>query len=131
MKYSNWLGVLFSVLLIIACFIPWIYIPSQNIFFTGMNRLLPAYGRPGLVHIFLAGVAILCFFIPKLWAKRANIFICAINVGWGLRNFIIISSCSYGECPERKSGMLIALSASALMMVFSFLPDIKVKEEKN
>lgn len=129
MKYSNWFGVIFSLVLILACFNPWIYIVSQNISFTGMNRALPAYGRPGLVHIVLAVVAILCFVIPKVWAKRTNIFICAINVGWGVRNLIIISACSYGECPERKSWLLIALSASVLMLIFTFLPDIEVKDE--
>ncbi|MBI2731206.1 MAG: hypothetical protein HYX40_10705 [Sphingobacteriales bacterium] len=131
MKYSNWLGAIFSIVLIIACFNPWIYIVSQNISFTGMNRALPAFGRPGLVHIVLSIAAILCFLIPKVWAKRTNIFLCAINLGWSIRNLIIITACSYGECPERKSWMLIALSASILMLILSFLPDIKVPNEEN
>jgi hypothetical protein len=131
MKYSNWLGLIFSIVLIIACFNPWIYIVSKDISFTGMNGALPAFGKPGLIHIVLATAAAFCFMIPRIWAKKANIFICAINVGWSARNLILIPACSYGECPERKAWMLIALAASILMLIFSFLPDIKVPADEN
>ena len=131
MKYSNWFGVIFCIVLVVCCFNPWIYIVSKNITFTGMNAALPAFGRPGIMHIFLASCAALCFMISKVWAKKANIFICAINTGWSVRNLILIPACSYGECPERKFWMLLALSASILMLIFSFLPDIKIPEEEN
>jgi hypothetical protein len=129
MRYSNWLGFIFSIALIIACFNPWIYIVSQNISFTGMNRALPAFGRPGLLHLVLSGAAIICFLVPKVWAKRANVFICAVNLGWSIRNLIIITACSYGECPESKPWMIVTIAASALMLLMSFLPDIEVPNE--
>ncbi|MBI3719664.1 MAG: hypothetical protein HY252_13865 [Sphingobacteriales bacterium] len=129
MRYSNWLGSIFSIVLIIACFNPWIFIVSQNISFTGMNKALTAFGRPGLLHIVLASAAIICFLIPKVWAKRANIFVCAVNLGWSIRNLIIITACSYGECPERKPWIIIAIAASVLMLIMSFLPDIEVPNE--
>lgn len=131
MKYSNWLGVVFCVVLVIASFNPWVYIVSKDITFTGMNRALPAFGRPGLLHVVLGTAAALCFLIPKIWAKKSNIFICAVNLGWNVRNLILIPACSYGECPERKAWMLIALAASILMLVLSFLPDIKIPTEEN
>ncbi|HET9057627.1 MAG TPA: hypothetical protein VFN30_12350 [Chitinophagaceae bacterium] len=129
MKYSNWFGIIFCAVLALACFNTWIYIVSQNISFTGMNKALPAYGRPGLLHLIFAFSAAFCFLIPKVWAKKANVFICAINLGWALRNLFIITACNYGECPERSPWMLVALSASILMLIFSFLPDIKVKNK--
>jgi hypothetical protein len=129
MKYSNLLGVFFCGALAVACFNPWIYIVSQNITVTGMNGTLPAFGKPGLMHLVFALMSALCFLIPAAWAKKANIFICAINLGWSIRNLVIIPACSYGECPERRNWMLIALSASILMLIFTFLPDIKIKDE--
>lgn len=129
MRYSNWLGTLFSLLLIIACFYPWIYIPSKDITFTGMNNTLD-YHRPGIAHIFFAAIAILCFLIPKIWAKRGNVFVCAINLGWSIRNLIIIPACGYGECPEKRIWLYVTITASLLMLLMSFVPDIKVPKEE-
>jgi len=45
-------------------------------------------------------------FIPRVWAKRWNLLIVALNISWAARNYFIISACSGGECPEKKSGII-------------------------
>jgi hypothetical protein len=89
-----------------------------------------SFGKPGLLNIAFAGLAIIFFSIEKIWAKRTNVFIATINFAWALRNFLLLSMCQSGDCPEKKSGLYLLLITSFIMMLMSFLPKIKVPEEK-
>jgi hypothetical protein len=94
MKYSQLLGCIAVFLLAAVCYLPWSFIAEKNIIITGMNAPDPTkYGKPGLMH-FVLGIPLLFFFIiPKIWAKRSNVFIAVINVTWGVRNYILLSTC--------------------------------------
>ena len=78
----------------------------------------------------LSVAAMIMFLAPYIWAKRTNIFIVAFNIAWAVRNYILLSRCYGGECPEKKTGLYLLLAASLVMMVAAFVPDIKIKEEK-
>ena len=69
-------------------------------------------------------------FIPRLWAKRWNLLVVALNIAWAVRNVIIISMCRDGECPEKQTGLYLVILASAIMLAAALFPDIKLKEEK-
>ena len=68
------------------------------------------------------------FLLPAIWAKRTNIFFCGFNIAWAIRNYLLLSRCYSGECPEKKAALYILLAASAVMLVMSFLPDVEIKE---
>ena len=107
MKYSQLLGCIAVILLAAVCYLPWSYIAEKNILITGMSAPGTIYGKPGLMH-FVLGVFLLFFFIiPKIWAKRINVFIAAINLAWSVRNYILLSTCYMGECPQRKAGLFL------------------------
>ena len=59
MKYSNYFGVIFSVMVIGVCFLPWVYIESINTTVTGLQTGVTNFGKPGLMNIFLTFIAIL------------------------------------------------------------------------
>lgn len=103
MKHSKWIGFFAVCILTIAAFQPWIWVPSNNIVITGMHTKGTNFGKPALMNLIVSGVAAILFLIPSVMAKRANLFFCAFNVAWGLRNFVIVSTCRAGECPEKKS----------------------------
>jgi hypothetical protein len=69
-------------------------------------------------------------FLPKLWAKRVNLLIVALNIAWAIRNYFIISMCREGECPEKQIGLWLVLLASVLMLIAALFPDVQLKEEK-
>jgi hypothetical protein len=88
------------------------------------------FGKPGLVNIFCSLGAIVLFLLPRVWAKRTNIFFCGFNMAWAVRNYILLTRCYGGDCPEKKTGLYMLVLASALMLLMAFVPDIQVKEEK-
>lgn len=130
MKHSKWIGIFGVILLIIAAYQPWIYIVSKDFTISGMHTKGTNFGRPALMNIYMAALATIFYLVPTIMAKRANIFVCAFGLAWALRNFIIISTCRAGECPEKQYGLYLYCAATVIMMVAAFSPDLKLKEPK-
>lgn len=127
MKHSQLIGIGFCILLVLSCFSAWAFFPSINFEATGMNSDRLGYGKPGLMHIILSALSIILFAIPKIGAKRVNLFVTAINFAWAIRNFTIYSTCSGGECPVRKIGLFLCLIFVFGAFVMSMLPTTKIK----
>ena len=130
MRYMKWIGLLAIILLVVSCFLPWVIITSQNITVTGVDSTGTNFGKPGYAHFVLGFFFFILHFIPKLWAKRLNLIIVALNIAWAVRNYFIISMCREGECPEKQIGLWLVLAASVLMLLAALFPDIQLKEEK-
>ncbi len=120
MKYSQSIGILCCVFLVYSCFIPWSFIESQHILVTGLNRSVPDFGRPGLLHVILAGLLIIFFLVPRIWAKRLNVFLGAFNLAWSIRNYLLVTSCEAGDCPEKRTGIYLVLILSGLILLMTF-----------
>jgi hypothetical protein len=125
----KWLGVVAALLLITACFMKWVYIVSKKITVTGFESTGTYFGKPGAIHLILSIIFILFSLIPRLWAKRANAAVAALNVGWAIRNYLLISGCSGGECPEKQLALYLLLVCSIVMMVASWFPDVKIPQK--
>ncbi len=130
MKYSKWIGLAGVVLLIISCLLPWVVIESRNITATGLHTEGTSFGKPALMNLVMAFFASIFFIVPKVGAKRANLFFCAFNVAWAVRNYIIVSGCFAGECPVKKAGLYLLIISSIIMMIAAVFPDLKLKEEE-
>ena len=129
-KYSKWIGLLAVIVLIYASFQPWVVIVSKNITITGLDAAGTNFGKPALMNLFTSVIAALFFILPYPMAKRANLFFCAFNLAWALRNFILFSICHAGECPVKRAGLYIVLTCSIVIMIASLFPDIKLQDEK-
>jgi hypothetical protein len=127
----KWIGVLAALVLIIACFFPWVFIESKNIAVTGVESAGTNFGKPGYFHFFLGAMYLLFTFIARVWAKRWNLLIVALNIAWAARNYFIISACSGGECPEKKAGLYIVLISSLIMLVAALFPKMEVSSGSN
>jgi len=127
-KWMKWIGLMSAILLVVSCFTPWVYIAMKNITVSGIDSTGTSFGKPGFLHFILAGIYTVFTLIQKVWTKRANLLVCGFNLAWSIRNFIIISACYMGECPEKKSGLYLIVFASALMLLASFFPDMELKE---
>lgn len=130
MRYMKWIGLFAVVLLVGSCFLPWVAITSRNIVVSGVDSTGTNFGKPGYTHFVLGFFFIIFHFIPKLWAKRWNLIIVALNIAWAVRNYFIISMCREGECPEKEIGLWLVLFASTLMLIAALFPDIQLKDEK-
>jgi hypothetical protein len=125
MKYSQWIGILATLALCIACFFPWTYYPDLNDYFTGFYSHQNMYGRPGRFFLVLGAVAIILFALNKIWAKRANLLVCALILAYAIRIFFLFVSCYRGICPGREFAMYVILLAPVVMLVMAFLPRMK------
>ena len=99
---------------------PWVTIESKQLTINGFDTTGTNFGQPGLVHFVVAAFYILLLLLNKTWSKRTAFFICAINVAWSVRNFLIISACYAGDCPKKHVALYLLLIASVgCMLVFS------------
>jgi hypothetical protein len=130
MRWMKWLGLLAAILLIISCFTPWVVIESRHMVISGVDATGTNFGKPGYFHFILTGLFLIFLITPRIWAKRSNLLIGAVNIAWAIRNFIIITACHMGECPEKKSGIYFTVFASAIMLLSTFFPDIKLKSSE-
>lgn len=131
MKYSQLLGCIAVIILAGICYLPWSYIAENNILITGMSAPGTQYGKPGLMHFFLGFILISFFIIPKIWAKRTNVFFGAINLAWSIRNYILLSTCYMGECPQIKYGIFLEILFCIFILIMTFLPDLRKLEKVN
>jgi len=128
MKYSNYIGALSAAALIAFCFVPWVYIESIQTTVTGLNAGRTNFGSPGAIHIFLCVFSIILFLLQKVWAKRTNLFVVTFNFAWAIRNFLLLSQCQMGECPEKRLGLYAVIIFSFLMLLMALLPKMEVTD---
>ena len=130
MKYSQWIGIAAALLLVAACFLPWAYFPDLGKSFTGFFSEQNRYGRPGKVFIFLSSVMILLFLVPRVWAKRSNIFVTAVTLTWGIKSYILYTSCYRGICPEKRAGIFLVLAATVIVLAAALLADLPIRQDE-
>ncbi|MGZ5135334.1 MAG: hypothetical protein ACXWCG_09295 [Flavitalea sp.] len=130
MKYSQWTGIFAIIILVVSCFLPWTYHPDLDKTFTGFFSENNVYGKPGKALIFFSLLALLCFSLHRVWAKRFNFFICAVLVAYAGRNFIIFSACYGGVCPEKKIGLWLMIISATLSLIMAVIPDIKLNNKR-
>lgn len=129
MKYSQSIGVVAVLALIGVCFIPWAYVASVNITITGLHA--GDFGKPGLMAIIFGCVNAILFATPKIWAKRTNVFIAAIVLSWSIRNFIVITACPGGDCPQKEAGIYLQALLSFIILIMALLPKIELPKEES
>ncbi len=125
------IGLLAAVTLVIASFLPWVVIESRDIVITGVDSGGTKFGKPAYFHFVLIGLFVICSLVQKVGVKRVNLMVTALNLGWAVRNYFLISACAGGECPEKKIGLILVLVSSIMMLVSALFPDRKIKTTAN
>jgi hypothetical protein len=117
--------------MILAATFTWIYIPSINATVTGFgSETVTKFGKPVLMNEIMLAITSILFLVPKLWAKRMNPFVGAINFAWALRNLLLLSTCRNGECPQTTIWLYVYFAASLVVLIMTLLPDLKVIDKK-
>jgi len=126
MKHSQWIGIAAAILLIVSCFLPWTFHPDLGKNFTGFFSANNDYGKPGKLFVGFATLAIVFYYLTKIWAKRWNLLVTALTMAWAIRCFILFSGCYKAICPEKKIGLWLMIIASGLMLLMAIFPDTKL-----
>ena len=129
-KLLIWLGIAACVVLIISCFLPWTFHADINQTFTGYYSYLNKYGRPGKFLTIFASLVLIFMLLPKVWAKRANLFICAFTIAYAIKTFTLFSSCYNNYCPQKLFGLYLMLGCTVVMLIASAFPNMKLVDKK-
>jgi hypothetical protein len=131
MRFNKWIGVAAAVLMIVACFMPWIVIEGPHILVSGINAEGTNFGKPGYFNLLMTIFFLFFHLTPRVWAKRANLAVIALNLAWAIRNYFLLSTCRAGDCPTQKTGLYLHLFAAVIMLFAGLFPDMKLPQEKN
>jgi len=126
MRWMKWTGLASAIILVIACFMTWVIIPTKNIVVTGVDSTGTNFGSPGYFHFITVSFFVAFLLIPRIWAKRANLLVTALNMAWAIRNYLLVTMCRGGDCPEKHPAVYIIVAASFLMLLSALFPDIKI-----
>jgi hypothetical protein len=129
MKYSQSIGILLCLLLIYSTTQPLVFIESRNWTITGWDAVGSSFGQAGKFLSFFAALALLFFALPFIWAKRFNMVFATLLLAWSVRNFIVLSTCQMGECPQKLWALYGCIIFSAGILLMTFLPKIKVSSQ--
>lgn len=113
----KWLAIGAALVLIATCFFPWVTIDSKNIVISGVDATGTNFGKPGYMHFLLAAISIVLLLIQRTLAIRIAIFLTAFNAAWSVRNFIVISACYGGICPEKQPALYLVVASSMALMI--------------
>jgi hypothetical protein len=131
MRWMKWIGIAAAIVLCISCFQPWVVIESKQLTLTGMDTTGTNYGKPGILFIIFSFIFLVFSLIPSIWSKRANMVVAVLNLAWGIRNYFLISTCSGGECPQKKLALYLVFACSIIMLLGSLFPDMQVQAKKD
>ena len=104
-----------ALVLVAACFFPWVTVPSRQLVLTGVDAL--NFGKPGYLHFIFSTLAVLLVFIPRPVGQKAAVLFAAFNFAWALRNFVLLAACQMGDCPVRQAAIYVVLVSSVLLLV--------------
>lgn len=124
----KWFSLAAAVILIVSCYQPWIIVLSKQIIISGVDARGTSFGKPGYFNLLLTSFYIVLTLVPRLWAKRVNIFIATINMAWLFRNYLLLSRCEAGECPQKQSFFYIFILAGVCMFIGALLTPANKKQ---
>ena len=131
MKYSQLTGIIASFLIIALCFMPWCTVESLHISISGVKGYVNDnlnFGRQIIPHTFFAILLIIFFSINTTWAKRTNIFVAFLHLGWAFKNYILFTLCRTGICPSIQPALYCLPALAILIQVMTLLPKLKVEQ---
>ena len=126
MKHAQTIGILLCLLLIYSTTQPLVFIESRHWTITGWDAAGSSFGEAGKFLSFFACWSILFFALPFIWAKRFNMVFGALLLAWSIRNFLVLSTCQMGECPQKQWALYGCIVFSAGILLMTFLPKLTI-----
>lgn len=125
-KIMHYTGIVASLAIIIACFLPWAHYNNIDQTFTGFNvtRFSTGnyYGKAGIIITAFTILILIFMILPRLWAKRINLFLTALLFAYCIRTYIIFTSALFEGEVEKRAGIYLIIILSFLMLAASVFP---------
>lgn len=128
MQSVRWLSLITAALIIAACFFPWVSVEEKDFFVSGFQSSDNSrFGQPGILHVTFCSIYILFLLVNRIWSIRTAFFISAFNIAWSVRNFVVLSTCSGGVCPEKHTALYVILLGSIVLIILTSFIRVKSK----
>ncbi len=131
-KFAHYTGLLSCIAMVIACFLPWTHYNNINETFTGFHVIRFStgnyYGKAGAIITVFTAIIFVFMLLPKIWAKRTNLFIAALLFAYCIRTYIIFTSALFAGEVDKKIGIYLILILSTLIMITAAFPIIGNKK---
>ncbi len=121
-RYSRWVTLIAAVVLILSCFMPWAYYADLQKSFTGFFTQNNVYGKPGKWLTIMAVLSVICQFSPKVFLKRMNLLLMALNLAYAIKSYIVFAECYVGFCPTKQIGIYLMVISSIVLMIAAAFP---------
>lgn len=131
MKHSQTIGIVLCLILFYVTTQPLVIIESKNLTITGWSSTGTNFGLPGKFIMYIGSLALIFFALPYVWAKRFNMAFAALLIAWSFRNFMVLSTCQMGECPQKQFALYACIVISFAILAMTFLPKIKLPKTNN
>jgi len=129
MKYSQTIGLILTAFLLFLTTQPLVIIESRHWVITGWKVAETNFGQPGKFMLYMGVMNIILFALPYIPAKRFNMVFAILNFSWTIRNFLILSACAMGECPQKQWALYACIVVSFAILIMTFLPKIEVNKK--
>ncbi len=126
MKHSQTIGILLCLALLYCTTQPLVIIESQHLVITGWKAAGTNFGQPGKFILYFGSLSLVLFALPYIWAKRFNMALAALLIAWTFRNFMVLSTCQMGECPQVQWSLYACIVISFGILIMTFLPKINI-----
>lgn len=131
MKHSQTLGIFLCLALFYCSTQPLVIIEHPHLIITGWQTTGTDFGLPGKFFAYIGGASMVMFALPFIWSKRFNMVLGALLTSWSFRNFLVLSTCMMGECPQKQWALYACVVLSFLIFIMTFLPKIKIPISSN
>lgn len=116
-------GIIACLLMAVACYLPWIHITSIQETMNGFNVRPFAtgnnYGKAGKFIMILTSLIFTGMLLPKIWAKRLNLFLSALLLAFVLRTYVIFTGSLFENEVIKKPGIYLIVICAALILFSS------------
>lgn len=129
-KILHWLGITACLTLIVSCFLPWTFHADINQYFTGFYSIQNYYGKPGKFLVLAAVLIMIFMIVPRVWAKRINLFLSALVFAYAISKFNSFASCYNNYCPQKMYGLYLMLAATTIMLIAAGFPNMKIGDKQ-
>lgn len=112
MSFSQKVGLVSCVFIIISLFLNWAWYPDIQKYFTAFFTEGNHYGKPGSWLSLVSILGIIFYFVNKPWSQRLNLILSGLTLAYAIRTFLLFTSGYDGYVPDAQPGIYFMLSGS-------------------
>jgi hypothetical protein len=110
MSFSQKVGLVSCVFIIISLFLNWAWYPDIQKYFTAFFTEGNHYGKPGNWLSLVSILGIIFYFVNKPWSQRLNLILSGLTLAYAIRTFLLFTSGYDGYVPDAQPGIYLMLA---------------------